>query len=61
MHIAGRHNVRNALAATVCALAAGVGLEAIAEGLRIFEPVNGRSRALRLALAGREVVLVDDS
>ena len=30
--IAGRHNVRNALAATACALAAGVPLAAIAQG-----------------------------
>ncbi|HEX5806671.1 MAG TPA: UDP-N-acetylmuramoyl-tripeptide--D-alanyl-D-alanine ligase [Macromonas sp.] len=61
LHIAGRHNVRNALAATACALAAGVPLAAIAQGLRDFEPVNGRSRALRLNLAGRSIALVDDS
>jgi UDP-N-acetylmuramoyl-tripeptide--D-alanyl-D-alanine ligase len=30
LHIAGRHNVRNALAAAACALAAGAPLEAIA-------------------------------
>jgi UDP-N-acetylmuramoyl-tripeptide--D-alanyl-D-alanine ligase len=58
LHIAGRHNVQNALAATACALAAGVPLAAIAEGLSSFEPVKGRSRAL--ALAGG-VTLVDDS
>jgi UDP-N-acetylmuramoyl-tripeptide--D-alanyl-D-alanine ligase len=58
LHIAGRHNVQNALAATACALAAGVPLAAIAQGLSSFEPVKGRSRAL--ALAGN-VTLVDDS
>ena len=64
LHIAGRHNVRNALAAAACALAAGVPLAAIARGLSAFEPVKGRSRALRLSLAsaaGRELTLVDDS
>ena len=43
--IAGRHNVRNALAATACALATGVPLAAIAQGLAAFAPVKGRSRA----------------
>ncbi|WP_101046896.1 UDP-N-acetylmuramoyl-tripeptide--D-alanyl-D-alanine ligase [Macromonas nakdongensis] len=61
LHIAGRHNVRNALAATACALAAGVPLDAIAQGLSTFEPVTGRSRALALQLAGRAITLVDDS
>ncbi len=61
LQIAGRHNVRNALAATACALAAGVPLEAIAQGLSAFEPVKGRSRAFQLSLAGRGLTLVDDS
>ncbi|MEO0003271.1 MAG: hypothetical protein RLZZ22_963 [Pseudomonadota bacterium] len=61
LRIAGRHNVGNALAATACALAAGVTLEAIARGLAEFAPVQGRSRALRLPLGGRELTLVDDS
>jgi UDP-N-acetylmuramoyl-tripeptide--D-alanyl-D-alanine ligase len=47
LHIAGRHNVRNALAAAACAHAAGVPLAAIAQGLSGFEPVTGRSRAGR--------------
>jgi len=61
LHIAGRHNVRNALAAAACALAAGVPLEAVARGLDAFEPVGGRSRALALPLAGRTVTLIDDT
>jgi UDP-N-acetylmuramoyl-tripeptide--D-alanyl-D-alanine ligase len=61
LHIAGRHNVRNALAATGCALAAGVPLEAIARGLEAFEPVKGRSRALALQLGSRTLTLVDDT
>ena len=61
LHIAGRHNVRNSLAAVACALAAGVPLAAIARGLEAFEPVNGRSRALAVALGLRTITLVDDS
>ncbi len=61
LHIAGRHNVKNALAATACALAAGVPLAAIAAGLSAFEPVKGRSRALALTVGGRTLTLVDDS
>jgi len=62
LRIAGRHNVVNALAATACALAAGVPPETIAAGLGAFEPVKGRSRASELALpGGRVVTLVDDS
>ncbi len=61
LRIAGRHNVINALAATACALAAGVSLKAIAQGLDAFEPVNGRSRALSVRLNQQEVVLIDDT
>ena len=61
LNVAGRHNVKNALAATACALAAGVPLSAIAEGLTAFAPVKGRSRALPLTLDGRALILIDDS
>ncbi len=61
LHIAGRHNVRNALAAAACALAAGVSLAHIAQGLTAFEPVGGRSRALSLRLGDRQVTLIDDT
>jgi UDP-N-acetylmuramoyl-tripeptide--D-alanyl-D-alanine ligase len=61
LQIAGRHHVRNALAAATCALAAGVPTEAIARGLESFEPVKGRSRALGLTLAGRAITVVDDT
>ena len=61
LHIAGRHNVKNALAATACALAAGVPLAAISAGLSAFIPVKGRSRAIAVALPGRVLTLVDDS
>ncbi|MBY0453614.1 MAG: UDP-N-acetylmuramoyl-tripeptide--D-alanyl-D-alanine ligase [Burkholderiaceae bacterium] len=61
LHIAGRHNVSNALAATACALAAGVPLESIARGLSAFVPVKGRSRALSVAVGERALTVVDDS
>ena len=61
LHIAGRHNVRNSLAAVACALAAGVPPGAICEGLQAFAPVQGRSRALEVTLDGRSLTLVDDS
>ncbi len=59
LHIAGRHNVKNALAAAACALSAGVSLPAVVQGLQAFEPVKGRSRAL--LLADGELSLIDDS
>jgi UDP-N-acetylmuramoyl-tripeptide--D-alanyl-D-alanine ligase len=61
LHIAGRHNVRNSLAAAACALSAGVPLAAIAQGLEAFEPVKGRSRAVAVPLRGRTLTLVDDT
>jgi UDP-N-acetylmuramoyl-tripeptide--D-alanyl-D-alanine ligase len=61
LHIAGRHNVKNALAASACALAAGVPLAAVAQGLQAFEPVKGRSRALLLHTPAGEITLVDDT
>lgn len=61
LHIAGRHNVCNALAATACALAAGVSLRIIEQGLNSFEPVKGRSRAFDVQCQGRHITVVDDT
>ena len=61
LHIAGRHNVSNSLAAVASSCAAGVPLAAIAQGLSAFEPVKGRSRALLVRHAGRLITLVDDT
>jgi UDP-N-acetylmuramoyl-tripeptide--D-alanyl-D-alanine ligase len=57
----GRHNLRNALAAAACALAAGAPLAAVAQGLAAFAPVAGRSQVSQLRLGGRELTLIDDS
>ena len=60
--VAGEHNVRNALAAAACALAAGAPLAAIVKGLEGFEPVKGRSQLKSFTTAqGRRVTLIDDS
>ena len=44
LHVAGEHNQRNALAAAAAALAVGVPLATIGEGLEDFEGVPGRLR-----------------
>lgn len=54
----GEHSVRNALAASACALALGLSPEAIARGLESFEPVAGRMSARR-GYAG--ALVIDDS
>ena len=65
VHVAGRHNVKNALAAAACAVAAGVSMDAIVQGLHAFEPVKGRSRALALNVAlpqgQHALTVVDDT
>jgi UDP-N-acetylmuramoyl-tripeptide--D-alanyl-D-alanine ligase len=58
LSIAGRHNVRNALAAAACAVACGVSSDAIVRGLEDFRPAPGRLRSLQAAGGAR---LIDDS
>jgi UDP-N-acetylmuramoyl-tripeptide--D-alanyl-D-alanine ligase len=55
---AGEHNVRNALAATACALAAGIPAEAVVSGLESFSPVNGR---LQRKTARTGATVIDDT
>ena len=59
--VAGLHNVKNSLAAITCALAAGVPLGVIGQGLESFTPVKGRSRALSLQANGHTCTVVDDT
>jgi len=56
--VPGLHNVRNALAAAACALAAGAPLEAVVRGLEGFGAVKGRMQSRRLD-DGR--ILIDDT
>jgi UDP-N-acetylmuramoyl-tripeptide--D-alanyl-D-alanine ligase len=55
---AGLHNVRNALAAIACALAAGIDQQAVVRGLEAFAPVSGR---LQRKLAACGATVIDDS
>ncbi len=61
LHVAGLHNVKNALAATACALAAGCPLDPVVRGLEAFTAVKGRSQASSFVRDGRRVTLIDDS
>jgi len=61
LYIAGRHNLRNAMAATATALAAGAPLADVAQGLREFRPVAGRSRTHALRWNGHACTVIDDS
>lgn len=54
----GEHNVRNALAATACALGAGIPVEAVVRGLEAFAPVNGR---LQRKTARSGALVIDDT
>jgi len=54
----GNHNVRNALAASAVALAAGIGMQEIKKGLEAFTPVTGRMQVKRL---DANQLLIDDS
>lgn len=54
----GAHNVRNALAAIACALAAGVHVPAIQKGLASFKAVKGRLQ-VKHTLGG--TVVIDDT
>ena len=61
LHVAGWHNVKNALAAAACALAAGCPLDAIRRGLEAFAPVKGRSQVKSFLRDGQAVTLIDDT
>jgi UDP-N-acetylmuramoyl-tripeptide--D-alanyl-D-alanine ligase len=58
LNAAGVHNVRNALAATACALAAGIPVDAIVRGLEAFAPVSGRLQRKQAACGA---TVIDDS
>jgi UDP-N-acetylmuramoyl-tripeptide--D-alanyl-D-alanine ligase len=55
LQAAGVHNVRNALAAIACALAAGIDQQAIVRGLESFTPVGGRLQR-KQAVCGATVI-----
>ena len=59
--LAGQHNLHNAMAAVSCAVAVGVPLAAVAQGLTQFQAVHGRTRAMSLNRSGHTLTLIDDS
>ena len=58
MPMAGRHNVRNALAAAAVTMSMGAGLEDVRRGLGSMENVSGRLRAVNSTQGG---LVFDDS
>jgi UDP-N-acetylmuramoyl-tripeptide--D-alanyl-D-alanine ligase len=58
LHVPGRHNVANALAATAAATAAGAGLAAVGRGLANFQPLAGR---LELRTTDAGIAVIDDT
>jgi UDP-N-acetylmuramoyl-tripeptide--D-alanyl-D-alanine ligase len=58
LHVPGRHMARNALAAAATAIAAGVSLTAIVQGLEAFRPVRGR---LAVFTTAGGVHVIDDT
>ncbi|MFM8666535.1 MAG: bifunctional UDP-N-acetylmuramoyl-L-alanyl-D-glutamate--2,6-diaminopimelate ligase MurE/UDP-N-acetylmuramoyl-tripeptide--D-alanyl-D-alanine ligase MurF [Betaproteobacteria bacterium] len=61
LHLPGRHNLHNAMAAAAAALAVGAPLQAVAHGVATFEAVAGRSRVLACVQAGQAITLIDDT
>ena len=61
LHIAGKHNAKNSLAAAAACLSAGVPVADVVRGLEQFVAVKGRCRALSLNLDGKRIELIDDT
>jgi UDP-N-acetylmuramoyl-tripeptide--D-alanyl-D-alanine ligase len=58
LHIPGRHNARNAVAAAAACLAAGVSLQSVADGLEAFSGVKGR---LQRRAGNKGAEILDDT
>lgn len=58
LNLVGEHNVKNALAAVACGVAAGINLTAIKKGLESFVPVKGR---LQRKTTKNGACLIDDT
>ena len=54
----GLHSVKNAVAAAACAIASGVSMEQIVDGLLAVKPVSGRLNSHQLT---SNVTLIDDT
>lgn len=58
IHLPGKHNVQNAIAAAACCLAAGISVADIRTGLEVIEPIQGRMQ-LRVTTGG--IRIFDDT
>jgi UDP-N-acetylmuramoyl-tripeptide--D-alanyl-D-alanine ligase len=58
LHLAGAHNVKNALAAATVALQFGISLQDIKQGLEQLQPVTGRMQPL---LGSKGNIVIDDT
>lgn len=61
LHMAGLHNVKNALAAAAATWAVGAPMSAIVQGIEAFAAVKGRSCMMSVSLKGSPVTLIDDT
>ncbi len=61
LNIAGKHNVKNALAAITSCVALNIPLGFISKGLSVFEPVKGRSRLFELRVDDKKITVIDDT
>ncbi len=61
LQVTGWHNVKNALAAAACALAAGATTTTIRRGLEAFVPVKGRSQVKAFTRGDQHITLIDDT
>ncbi|MCQ8116215.1 UDP-N-acetylmuramoyl-tripeptide--D-alanyl-D-alanine ligase [Methylomonas rosea] len=58
LHLAGAHNVKNALAAATVAMQFGISLQDIKQGLEQLKPVTGRMQPL---LGRKGTIIIDDT
>ena len=61
LNVLGLHFVNNALAASACAIAAGLSLDVIASGLQQYQGDNGRMQRLDSVVRGQKAVIIHDA
>jgi len=61
LHMAGEHNVDNALASVACCVSLGVPLSAVSEGIASFRAVSGRGQLHQVMTSTGSITLVDDT
>lgn len=61
LHFAGEHNITNALASSACAVALGLSIDEIAQGLNVAKPAKGRLNFSDFTNKGGKHTLIDDT